>query len=134
MASLCLSYTKVWEGLNLKMPKKVFQPAFGCVHHPKAGQNTQFIWDHVMQYLTNGMQFWCAWIQIFHFSQIWHHHCIFYFQCRNWINVNNSLLNSAVFDILIGSWIINYRCKSMNQRLFGYLDMVHLVWNLYWVI
>ena len=26
---------------NWKWPKKVFQPAFGCMQHAKAGQNTQ---------------------------------------------------------------------------------------------
>ena len=34
---------KVWNEQNrLKTTlKKVFQPAFGCAQHPKAGQNTQ---------------------------------------------------------------------------------------------
>ena len=36
------NFLKVWKNCVLSYSlKKVFRPAFGCVQHPKAGQNTQ---------------------------------------------------------------------------------------------
>ena len=113
----CLAFMNlIWDKKAWKRPKKVVRPAFGCVQHPKAGQNTQHscLWrtPTTFFFASSSVLLWIFWV-------------CFSFSCRCsspfYFSSILSIFSFWVFRVFV---IRSNKKKKCKKNIFGAIKLV----------